>query len=87
VVGPKIEDSQRLGKRQAHFEKNRGFYGSEAEPFEAWLTKGFWKISEVKSGTDDEALQALYKHGLSVRDTAERTGISKSNVQRRLAIS
>jgi len=43
-----------------------------------------WTISPIKSGDDDDTLRALRKQGMSVRDIAERTGLSKSSVQRRL---
>lgn len=69
---------------EVHFEKARGFYGPEAEPFEAKLIGSQWELSDIKSGDDDETLLALRKQGMSVRDIAERTGLSKSTVQRRL---
>lgn len=69
---------------EIHFEKARGFYGPDAEPFEARLAGNQWELSEIKSGDDDETLRALRKQGLSVREIAERTGLSKSTVQRRL---
>jgi hypothetical protein len=71
---------------EIHFEKNRGFFGPEAAAFEAWLINGAWKIGDITAGDDDGTLQALRKQGKSVRDIAERTGMSKSKVQRRLAI-
>lgn len=69
---------------EIHFEKNRGFYGPEAEPFEAWLQPDGWLLSDIKSGDDLETLQNLRKQGLSVRDIADRTGLGKSTVSRRL---
>jgi DNA-binding IclR family transcriptional regulator len=41
----------------------------------------------VKSGDDLDTLRALRKQGMSVRDIAERTGLSKSTVQRKLELA
>jgi hypothetical protein len=71
---------------EVHFEKNRGFYGPDAEPFEARLLGDRWAINPVKSGDDLDTLKALRKQGMSVRDIAERTGLSKSTIQRRLGL-
>jgi hypothetical protein len=69
---------------EIRFEKSRGFYGEDAAPFEARLIGNQWAISEIKSGDDTSTLKALKAQGLSVRDIAERTGLSKSTVSRRL---
>lgn len=69
---------------EVHFEKSRGFYGVKAEPFEAWLKGDQWELSEIKSGDDLDTLKALSNSGLSVRAIAERTGLSKSSVSRKL---
>ena len=66
------------------FEKNRGFHGPEAQPFEARLIGDQWVISDIKSGDDSDTLKALRAQGMSIRDIADRTGLSKSSVQRRL---
>jgi putative DNA primase/helicase len=69
---------------EVHFEKARGFYGPEAEPFEARLFGNQWALSGIKSGDDDETLRALHQQGLSIRQISERTGVPKSSVDRRL---
>ena len=69
---------------EIHFEKSRGFFGPEAEPFEVRLTEENWQESEIRSGDDVETLNALRQQGLSVRDIADRTGLSKSTVARKL---
>ena len=69
---------------EIHFEKSRGFYGPEAEPFEVRLMGETWQESEIKSGDDLETLNALRKQGLSIRDIADRTGLGKSTVARKL---
>jgi hypothetical protein len=71
---------------EVHFEKARGFYGPDAEPFEARLLCDNWFVSEIRSGDDLDTLKALKSQGLSVRDIADRTGLSKSTVQRRLEL-
>ncbi len=69
---------------EVHFEKARGFHGPDAEPFEARLIGQQWQIGPIKSGDDTETLKALHTQGLSVRDIADRTGIPRSTVHRRL---
>jgi putative DNA primase/helicase len=70
---------------EVHFEKHRGFYGTDAEPFEAklevrdevaaWTTR---KLDDVNRAR----VEALLVEGLSIRDIAEETGLSKSTVGR-----
>jgi putative DNA primase/helicase len=69
---------------EVHFEKSRGFWGPEAEPFEAQLIDREWKIGAIKSGDDPDTLKALHAQGMSVRDIAERTGVPRSTVHRKL---
>ena len=69
---------------EIHFEKSRGFFGSEAEPFEVRLIGDEWQESEIKSGDDLATLTALSEQGLSVRDIADRVGLSKSTIARKL---
>jgi putative DNA primase/helicase len=69
---------------EIHFEKSRGFFGPEAEPFEVRKIGNQWQESEIKSGDDLETLNALRQQGLSIREIADRTGLSKSAVGRKL---
>lgn len=69
---------------EVHFEKNRGFHGEEAEPFEAWLQGDQWAVSPIKCGDDADSLRKMKDSGLSFRQIAERTGMPKSTVERRL---
>jgi hypothetical protein len=69
---------------ELRFEKSRGFYGDQAEPFEAQLIGNSWCVSEIKASDDIEALKSLRAQGLSFREIAERTNLDKSTVARRL---
>ena len=69
---------------EVRFTKSRGFWGRDAEPFEACFAEGTWSTAEIVAEDSDEALAALREQGLSIRDIADRSGISKSEVQRRL---
>jgi hypothetical protein len=82
--GKSGQPAEQGARFEVHFEKSRGFYGPDAEPFETRLIGEQWIISPIKSGDDLDTLKALRKQGMSVRDIADRTGLSKSSVQRRL---
>src|ERR1700737_1243845 len=69
---------------EVHFEKSRGFHGTDAEPFETRLIGDQGTITPYKSEDADDTLRALRKQGMSIREIADRTGLSKSSVQRRL---
>lgn len=66
------------------FDKSRGFYGQDAEPFEAWLDGDHWKRQSVRDAKDEEIL-ALLDEGLSQRKIAREIGLDVSNVSRRVA--
>jgi putative DNA primase/helicase len=71
---------------EIHFEKTRGFFGPDAEPFEARKVGGEWVLSDIKTGDDLATLNTLRQQGLSIRDIADRTGLSKSSVARKLGM-
>lgn len=69
---------------ELRFEKSRGFHGTEAEPFEASLVGNQWAIADIKAGDDLDTLKVLRAQGCTVREIADRTGLGKSTVARRL---
>jgi putative DNA primase/helicase len=69
---------------EVHFEKARGFYGPDAEPFEAQLVGCEWRTGPVKSGDDPDTLKALHTQGMSIREISDRTGVPRSTVHRKL---
>ena len=69
---------------EVRFTKSRGFWGADAEPFEARFVDGTWSTSEIAPDNSDAALAAWRAEGLSIRQIAERSGLSKSAVDRRL---
>lgn len=70
---------------EVHYEKARGFFGDDAEPFEAWLKPDGWTVGPIARADDsDETLRSLKQEGLGYREIAERTGLTKSTVGRRM---
>jgi putative DNA primase/helicase len=70
---------------EVHLEKARGVHGDDAKPFEAKLEvhggAAIWTIRDIED-VNRARVAALLNDGLSVRDIADETGISKSTVQR-----
>lgn len=70
---------------EVHLEKARGICGDDAKSFEATLeTQGealVWRCKDIED-VQLAQVRALLADGLSYRDIAEETGISKSSVQR-----
>lgn len=66
---------------ELHFEKARGFHGTDAKPFEAALVEGEWTTRDL-ADAELARVMALTADGLSVREIAEELGISKSTVSR-----
>lgn len=69
-----------------NFEKARGFYGEDANPFEANLTedvtgKPCWLIKSLEESTYDKVITML-NDGVSQKDIAIELNINKSNVSR-----
>lgn len=81
---PPDYDANQGARFDVYFTKHRGFFGPDAQPFEAKLIEGRWHTCDIQRGSDEETMRALQKQGLSFRDIAERLGVSKSSVGRKL---
>lgn len=71
---------------EVHLEKSRGMAGPEASPFEARLTAApdgglTWSVTDLRDANRDKA-EGLLAEGMSIRDVAEETGLSRSAVHR-----
>lgn len=69
---------------EVHYTKARGLIGNDVRPFEASLVDGTWQVKEIDD-RDTAKIIELKELGLSVREIASDTGLSKSTVQRRIA--
>jgi putative DNA primase/helicase len=70
---------------EVHIEKARGAFGDDVKPFEAQIQivdgTATWSVRDL-ANVDLLRVTVLADEGLSVRDIADETGISKSTVQR-----
>ena len=70
---------------EVHLEKARGVHGDRARPFEAKLEirdgMSLWTVREIDD-VNLSRVKALLDDGLSIRDIADETGLSKSTVHR-----
>jgi hypothetical protein len=82
---PPDYDASQGARFEVEYTKSRGFYGPDAEPFEAKLAEGKWTTGPITRGDDDATLMALREQGLSIRQISDRTGVAKSTVERRLS--
>jgi len=83
---PEDYDPQQGARFAVHLEKARGVMGEAAAPFEAQLIAApdgglAWHVADLATAQRDRA-RALLAEGLSVREVAEETGLSKSAVGR-----
>jgi putative DNA primase/helicase len=77
-------DASEGARFEVHFTKSRGFFGDDARPFEAQLVDGKWYVNDIVADDSDETITQLHENGMSIRDIAERFGMSKSAVDRKL---
>jgi len=70
---------------ELHYEKCRGFYGNDAQPFEARYEVrdgvAVWTRTEIVDA-ERAGVVAAMKDGMSIRDAAKELDISKSKVER-----
>ena len=78
---PQNHEAEQGARFEIHFEKNRGFYGEDAKPFEAALGAGGWTIRDL-ADVDMARVIALTEEGLTAREIEAKTNIPKSRVNR-----
>ena len=79
-----VDTSKNTGARfQIIFEKNRQFYGDDAEPFEVALVDGEWLMSSVEGSTYRQVVK-LKKEGLRPPEIAKELNIHRSSVSRHI---
>jgi putative DNA primase/helicase len=70
---------------EVHYEKNRGFYGADAKPFEArLLTNGDtqeWALRDIEESTAHKVANLL-NEGVAQKDIHELLGVSKGTVSK-----
>jgi putative DNA primase/helicase len=70
---------------EVHYKKSRRALGEDVKPFEAQLTtnglEACWTMSDLED-VEDRRIAELSQNGLSVRDIAAETGLSKSQIHR-----
>jgi len=77
---------QEGARAEIHFEKNRGFFGDDAQPFEVRLQNletGLWKIEEIED-VRLARLVAMVKDGCPANDVAEALGVARATFYREL---
>jgi RecA-family ATPase len=70
---------------EVHFEKSRGFFGNDAQPFEARYEvrnqAALWTRTDMQDA-DRARVVAAIKDGMSIREAAEELEMNKSRVER-----
>ncbi|CAN7476646.1 AAA family ATPase [Phyllobacterium sp. LjRoot231] len=72
---------------EIHFEKNRGFYGADALPFQGFLGEdGKWGMKSLSKESQAREAISLRVKGMSIRKIATYLNIPKTNVENLLKI-
>ena len=66
---------------EVHFEKSRGIYGADVEPFEARLEDGVWTTKSIKRSAYEKTVR-LTKEGYSQKEIADEIGKTKGYVSK-----
>jgi hypothetical protein len=66
---------------EIHFEKSRGIYGADVEPFEARLEGGLWTMKNLKTSSLEKVIR-LTKDGYSQKEIADEIGKNKGYISR-----
>jgi len=66
---------------EVHFEKSRGIYGKDVEPFEARLEDGLWTTKSIRASSLEKVIR-LTKEGYSQKEISEEIGKNKGYISR-----
>ena len=66
---------------EIHFEKSRGIYGADVEPFEARLENGVWTMKSIKHSAYEKTVK-LTKDGYSQKEIADEIGKTKGYISK-----
>ena len=78
---PQDHEPDQGARFEVHFEKNRGFYGDDAKPFEAAFDARGWRTRDI-ADVDMARIIALSEDEFTVRDIAKELDITPSRVSR-----
>jgi len=66
---------------EVHFEKSRGIYGPDVEPFEAKLEDGVWTMKSIRSSSLEKVIR-LTKDGYSQKEIGDEIDKSKGYISK-----
>jgi putative DNA primase/helicase len=66
---------------EVHFEKSRGIYGADVEPFEARLVDGIWTMKSIRRSSLEKVIR-LTRDGYSQKEIADEIGKTKGYVSK-----
>ena len=72
-------DANQGARFEVYFTKHRGFYGPEAQPFEARLIEGRWHTCDIQRDSDEETMRAFRSRAFLF--AISLTGLASQNRQ------